>query len=69
MTGICMWLIKTDSCCTTLAMNELEREEGNFVIDAVISGRSGSMEVINSHGEVMLAGYASVPSSGWGVVA
>lgn len=41
----------------------------NAVIDQVIAGMSGSQRVINSQGVDMLAGFASVPSTGWGIVA
>lgn len=41
----------------------------NPVIDAVLWGQNGSRRLINSQGMDMLAGYAMVPSSGWGVVA
>ena len=41
---------------------------GNPVIEQVISGQSGSMQLNNSQNIAMLAGYASVPSAGWGVV-
>ncbi|AFK56197.1 sensor domain-containing diguanylate cyclase [Tistrella mobilis] len=42
---------------------------GNPVIEAAITGVSGSGEVVNSRGVAMLAGYAPVPATGWGVVA
>jgi diguanylate cyclase (GGDEF)-like protein len=45
-----------------------EKEEGNAVVETVEQGKSGSMEVTNSRGVEMLAGYAGIPSSGWGVV-
>lgn len=41
----------------------------NDVINAVIRGESGTAPVINSKGVEMLAGYAVIPSSGWGIVA
>lgn len=41
---------------------------GNSVVDKVVTGTSGSEQLINSKGVEMLAGYASVPSVGWGVV-
>ncbi len=40
----------------------------NQVVKNVIAGQSGSMQLINTVGIEMLAGYAYVPSSGWGVV-
>ena len=42
---------------------------GNAVIDQVISGASGYAAVSNSHGIAMLAGFAQVHTSGWGIVA
>lgn len=41
---------------------------GNPVIEQVISGQSGSMQLSNSRNIEMLAGYAPVPSADWGVV-
>ena len=41
----------------------------NPVVKSVIAGRAGAMRVINTQGVDMLAGYAPVPASGWGVVA
>jgi len=41
----------------------------NPAVKAVSQGHSGAQEVRNSHGVLMLAGYAPVPSVGWGVVA
>ncbi|TWH77218.1 diguanylate cyclase (GGDEF)-like protein [Azomonas agilis] len=46
-----------------------ERVPNNPVIKAVLQGETGSMQLINSQGVEMLAGYAPIPSSGWGVVA
>ena len=40
----------------------------NPVIEQVISGQSGSMQLSNSRNIEMLAGYAPVPSADWGVV-
>jgi len=42
---------------------------GNPVIEAVVAGQRGARQVVNSRGVPMLAGYAPVPSTGWGVVA
>ena len=42
---------------------------GNPVIDAVTHGRPGSQRLTNSQGVDMLAGYAPVQATGWGVVA
>lgn len=41
----------------------------NDVINAVIHGESGAAPVTNSKGVEMLAGYAVIPASGWGIVA
>ncbi|WP_282297115.1 sensor domain-containing diguanylate cyclase [Stenotrophomonas sp. PS02289] len=41
----------------------------NPAVQAVSKGQSGAQEVRNSHGVLMLAGYAPVPAVGWGVVA
>lgn len=46
-----------------------EQIEGNHVIDSVITGQSGSASVVNSLGTPMLAGFAYIERSGWGVVA
>ncbi|WP_339473658.1 sensor domain-containing diguanylate cyclase [Pseudomonas fluorescens] len=40
----------------------------NLAIDAITRGESGRMRLINSTGIDMLAGYAIVSSTGWGVV-
>ena len=45
-----------------------QRVDQNRIVDAVLSGKSGSMQAPNSMGVEMLAGYASVPTSRWGVV-
>lgn len=45
-----------------------ETVTGNPVIEAVIKGEEGAMRVTNSRGVDMLAGYAPVESTGWGVV-
>ena len=42
---------------------------GNPVIEAVILGESGARSVTNSRGVAMLAGYAPISASRWGVVA
>lgn len=44
-------------------------EKGNAIVDKVSGGHSGRLEAVNSKGVEMLAGYAAVPSVGWGVVA
>lgn len=46
-----------------------DKVEGNPVIQAVMRGEAGAQRLINTLGEDMLAGYAPVPRSGWGVVA
>lgn len=38
------------------------------IVDAVLDGKSGKMEARNSHGTEVLAGYAPVASTGWGIV-
>lgn len=42
---------------------------GNPVLEALSKGLTGSQRLVNSRGVDMLAGYAPVASSGWGVVA
>ena len=42
--------------------------EGNPVIDDIVSGNSGTMQLVNSQAIEMLAGYAPVPSAVWGIV-
>ena len=46
-----------------------ERITNNAVINLVTEGHDGAMEVVNSRGAEMVAGYAYVPESGWGIVA
>lgn len=41
----------------------------NTVIDAVLSGKKGKQQLINSENLPMLAGYAPVAMSGWGIIA
>lgn len=41
----------------------------NPAVQAVSKGHSGAQQVRNSHGVMMLAGYAPVPTAGWGIVA
>lgn len=43
--------------------------QGNPAIDEVIAGISGKKQIVNSQHIEMLAGYATVPASGWGIVA
>ncbi|KAF1015083.1 MAG: Diguanylate cyclase DgcM [Stenotrophomonas maltophilia] len=42
---------------------------GNPAVQAVARGENGAQQVHNSLGVPMLAGYAPVPATGWGVVA
>ncbi|MDP5290810.1 sensor domain-containing diguanylate cyclase [Oceanimonas sp. CHS3-5] len=46
-----------------------ERISGNRVIDEVLQGREYAHNVVNSSGTDMLAGFAPVASTGWGIVA
>lgn len=46
-----------------------ERISNNEAINQVSQGESGKTPLINSQGIEMLAGYAVVPSTGWGIVA
>lgn len=43
--------------------------QNNTVINAVTHGESGKAPLVNSKGVEMLAGYAVVPSTDWGIVA
>lgn len=40
----------------------------NVVVQQLIAGKSGAMEVVNTEGVEMLAGYATIPMADWGVV-
>jgi diguanylate cyclase (GGDEF)-like protein len=42
---------------------------GNPVVEAVLAGKAGSLQVRNSEGIEMLAGFAPISETGWGVVA
>ncbi|MDH0303610.1 MULTISPECIES: sensor domain-containing diguanylate cyclase [unclassified Pseudomonas] len=42
---------------------------GNALVDELATRDSGTRRVVNSQGVEMLAGFASVPSSGWSIVA
>ncbi|MBB4824693.1 diguanylate cyclase (GGDEF)-like protein [Sporosarcina luteola] len=42
--------------------------DDNKVIQELMAGFSGAMEVTNSQDKVMLAGYATIPTAKWGVV-
>ncbi|MEO9654797.1 sensor domain-containing diguanylate cyclase [Marinomonas sp.] len=46
-----------------------EKITTNTVINSVIDGENGAMEVVNSKGVSMVAGYAHVAEADWGVVA
>ncbi|MGY0614985.1 sensor domain-containing diguanylate cyclase [Vibrio sp. FJH11] len=41
----------------------------NEAVDAVIEGKYGQQDIVNSLGTEMLAGYAPVKHAGWGIVA
>ncbi len=43
--------------------------EGNALIDQLATLTTGTRQLINSQGVEVLAGYATVPSAGWGIVA
>lgn len=43
--------------------------DGNAAIEEVIAGISGRKQIVNSRNIHMLAGYAIVPATGWGIVA
>ncbi len=45
-----------------------ELVDDNPVVNKVVSGQVGSQQLVNTLGIEMLAGYAYVPSTGWGVV-
>ena len=40
----------------------------NKVVQQLIAGNSGAMEVVNTEGVEMLAGYSTIPTANWGVV-
>lgn len=42
---------------------------GDPAVDALIAGQSGSLQLTSTDGVDMLAGYAPVASTGWGIVA
>lgn len=46
-----------------------ERVSGNPAIDEVLQGQEHAHQVVNSAGTDMLAGFAPVNSTGWGIVA
>lgn len=45
------------------------RELDNVAVEAVVGGAAGSNQIVNSEGVRMLAGFAPVKSTGWGIVA
>ncbi len=45
------------------------RVDRNAVVDRVLGGGSGQQRLVNSRGVDMLAGYAYLPTTGWGIVA
>lgn len=42
---------------------------GNALVDRIATLGDGTQQVTNTHGVEMLAGFATVPSTGWGIVA
>lgn len=40
----------------------------NLAVDELLAGQSGAMQVVNTQGVEMLAGFAPIPLTGWGVV-
>lgn len=42
---------------------------GNPAIQAVVEGQAGSLQLVNSEGIEMLAGFAPIKSVGWGIIA
>ncbi|NOV03885.1 sensor domain-containing diguanylate cyclase [Paenibacillus planticolens] len=45
-----------------------ENISANQVVSKLIQGQSGYEQMVNLHGESLLAGYVKVPENGWGVV-
>ncbi|KID57003.1 hypothetical protein JF50_14130 [Pseudoalteromonas luteoviolacea] len=45
-----------------------EQVSNNIVVDNVLAGQTGAMELTNSNDIQMLAGFATIPMTGWGVV-
>lgn len=41
----------------------------NVAINEIVNGKDGSLRLVNSKGVDMLAGFAIIPSVGWGIVA
>lgn len=46
-----------------------EKIMDNSVVDAVLEGHSGSLQLTDADGTEMLAGYAPVTKAGWGIIA
>jgi diguanylate cyclase (GGDEF)-like protein len=44
-------------------------KKNNVVVQKVLSGNSGSQQVVNSEGHLFFAGYSHEPFSGWGIIA
>lgn len=47
----------------------LDNPKNNKVIQKVLRGENGASQIVNSKGMDMLAGYASIPNAGWGIIA
>lgn len=47
----------------------LDSVKNNKVVQDVLKGENGASQVVNTKGTDMLAGYASIPNAGWGIVA
>lgn len=45
-----------------------ELVDDNPVVKKVVAGQEGSQQLVNTLGVDMLAGYAHIPSAGWGVI-
>lgn len=41
----------------------------NSIVDTVLNGRSGSLQLTDTNGTEMLAGYAPITKAGWGIIA
>ncbi len=69
--GSYLYVVDSDGRLIYHVDNERVGEDvtANPVVAAVIRGQDGAQRLINTHGVDMLAGYAHVPRSGWGVIA
>ena len=47
----------------------LDSVKKNKVVQDVLKGKNGASQVVNTKGIDMLAGYASIPNAGWGIIA